>query len=222
MLLFFFFLIRSFPRFFPLLHLMGKILPLRSPLLSFSPLCPSVLWLCVLSPSLPLFPLARCGMQTCRNLGLKMIDQTCQFWLPLLKMAAAAVCTPAIGERLSYTPLDWCFRLRPCRFFQLFSFFFFFFVGQKCEHQVLFAPAVEGASLFCCSSPPSWMDASLLAAVEVFNQLHQFIRFDYCSYDIKTDTIERNTTLKACCLHQYAREPKHVCVSSLHLGAYGR
>lgn len=95
-------------------------------------------------------------------------------------------------------------------FFSFFLFFiFFFFVGQKCEHQFLFAPAAEGPSLCCCCSPPpSWMDASLLAAVEVLDRLHQFIRFDYRSYDIKTDTIERNTTLKACCLHQCARQPR--------------
>lgn len=112
----------------------------------------------VCSPSLPhFFPLARCGMQTCRNLGLKMIDQTCQFWLLLLKMAAPAVCSPAIGERLSYTRRDWCFRVCPRR------------RGGGCwgksEHQFVFAPAVKGASLFFCPSPASKMDALLLNAV---------------------------------------------------------
>lgn len=40
-------------------------------------------------------------------LGLKMIDQTCQPWLLLLKMAAPAVCVPMIGACLSYSLCDW-------------------------------------------------------------------------------------------------------------------
>lgn len=43
-------------------------------------------------------------------LGLKMIDQTCQPWLLLLKMDASAVCAPLIGACLSYSSCDW---LRP-------------------------------------------------------------------------------------------------------------
>lgn len=40
-------------------------------------------------------------------LGLKMIDQTCQPWLLLLKMAALAVCALVIGSHQSYSSCDW-------------------------------------------------------------------------------------------------------------------
>lgn len=61
-------------------------------------------------------------------LGLKMIDQSCQPWLLLLKMAAPAVCVPTIGALLSYFPYHWaqpvCLRLTCC--------------WQKCELVVCF------------------------------------------------------------------------------------
>lgn len=60
------------------------------------------------SPSLPLFlPLVLWYADMEEFLGLKMIDQTCQPWLLLLKMAAPAVCVPVIGARLSYSACDW-------------------------------------------------------------------------------------------------------------------
>lgn len=96
-----------------LLHLMWKILPLHSVPSPFFLSVPLFLFF-VCSPSLPLFlPLAHCGMQTCRNLGLKMIDQTCQSWLLLLKMAALQVCVPVIGACLGYSPCDWSYHVCP-------------------------------------------------------------------------------------------------------------
>lgn len=101
-----------------MLHLMWKILPLHSlPFPLSSPLCPSVPLLCALSlsPSLPLFlpPCTLWYADMQEFLGLKMIDQTCQPWLLLLKMAALAVCAPAIGARLSYSSCDWSQRVCP-------------------------------------------------------------------------------------------------------------
>lgn len=57
----------------------------------FFPLCPSVPLLCALSPPLP-SPCTLWYADMQEFLGLKMIDQTCQPWLLLLKMAAFAVC----------------------------------------------------------------------------------------------------------------------------------
>lgn len=62
--------------------------------------------LCAFSPPLP-SPSMLWYADMQEFLGLKMIDQTCQPWLRLLKMAASAVCVPAIGARLSYSPRDW-------------------------------------------------------------------------------------------------------------------
>lgn len=68
----------------------GKDPPLALPPFFCLAFCPSVSCF-VCSPSPPSFHL-HTGMQTCRNLGLKMIDQTCQSWLLLLKMATLAMC----------------------------------------------------------------------------------------------------------------------------------
>lgn len=58
------------------------------------------------SPLLP-FPCMLWYADMQEFLGLKMIDQTCQPWLLLLKMAALAVCVPVIGAYLSYSSFDW-------------------------------------------------------------------------------------------------------------------
>lgn len=80
---------------------------------------PKLLLLCFvlsLSPLLPLCTLWYADMQ--EFLGLKMIDQTCQPWLLLLKMAALALCVLVIGASWSYFPCDWaplvCLRLTCC------------------------------------------------------------------------------------------------------------
>lgn len=84
-----------------------KILPVYTLLNCFSPV--SFVFstlLCALSPLLPpLCTLWYADMQ--EFLGLKMIDQTCQPWLVLLKMAACAVCDSVIGACRSFFPCDW-------------------------------------------------------------------------------------------------------------------
>lgn len=59
------------------------------------------------SPALRPLPCILWYADTQEFLGLKMIDQTCQPWLLLLKMADLAVCAPVIGSCQSYSSCDW-------------------------------------------------------------------------------------------------------------------
>lgn len=61
----------------------------------------------------PLLPLSLWYADMQEFLGLKMIDQTCQLRLLLLKMAAPAVCALVIGALRSYTPCDWLYHVCP-------------------------------------------------------------------------------------------------------------
>lgn len=104
-----------------------KILPVYTHPNCFSPVSfVSSTFLCALSLSPLLPPLCMLWYADMQEfLGLKMIDQTCQPWLLLLKMAALAVCVPVIGACRNYLPYDWaplvCLRLTCC--------------WQKCEFQ---------------------------------------------------------------------------------------
>lgn len=110
-----------------MLHLMWKIFSLHSTVSLSSPLSVSMCLFCVTSLSLPLwlflslclfpphppFPSTRllwyADMQ--EFLGLKMIDQACQPWLLLLKMAALAVVCLWLVHGLSDSLCNWSERV---------------------------------------------------------------------------------------------------------------